>query len=284
MGTKRTPRSPRQKYGEELRLRRIAAGLTQEVLSEQVVCSPTLISHWEAGRRLPKPDDAQRIDRALGTDGFFVRWLEDLDTVFARYFATVADLESEATEIRLYGAALVPGLLQTSAYSRAVFKAYRPNYTAEELDEFVVSRGRRGLILDRPHVPTAWVLLDEAALRRRIGGPAVMAEQLHKIADMTEAGRLRMHVLPLVAGAHALLEGMVYLLTFADGAPLAYAEGLHTGNLMDDPATVAACHTSYNLALSNAASLDESVALVRAIAKEHESCSTPGTSSSTAPR
>jgi len=284
MTTKRAPRSPRQKYGEELRLRRVAAGLTQEALSEMVVCSPTLISHYEAGRRLPSPDDAQRIDRALGTDGFFARWLEDLDTVFAHYFSMVANLESEATEIRLYGAALVPGLLQTSEYSRAVFKAYRPNYSAEELDEFVVSRGQRGLVLQQSPTPEAWVLLDEAALRRRVGGPSVMAQQLHKIADMTDAGRLRMHVLPLAAGAHALLEGMLYLLTFADAAPLAYAEGLRTGNLMDDPALVVACHKSYNLALSNAASLDESVALVRAIAKEHESCSTPGMPSPTAPR
>ncbi|SCD63705.1 Helix-turn-helix domain-containing protein [Streptomyces sp. ScaeMP-e83] len=67
------PRTARQKYGNELRLRRLAVGMTQETLAEQVVCSPTLISHYEAGRRLPSPDDARRIDRALGTDGFFER-------------------------------------------------------------------------------------------------------------------------------------------------------------------------------------------------------------------
>ncbi|MBT3099974.1 helix-turn-helix transcriptional regulator, partial [Streptomyces sp. CBG30] len=65
------PRTAREKYGEELKLRRMAAGLTQEALAREVVCSPTLISHYEAGRRLPSPDDARRIDQALGTDGFF---------------------------------------------------------------------------------------------------------------------------------------------------------------------------------------------------------------------
>ncbi|MFC9227109.1 Scr1 family TA system antitoxin-like transcriptional regulator, partial [Streptomyces hygroscopicus] len=112
----RRPHTPREKYGEELRLRRIAAELTQEALSERVVCSPTLISHFEAGRRLPKPDDAARIDQALGTDGFFVRWLEDLESKYADHFAVVAELEPHATEIQQYSISLIPGLLQTEAY------------------------------------------------------------------------------------------------------------------------------------------------------------------------
>ncbi|WP_329306936.1 helix-turn-helix transcriptional regulator [Streptomyces sp. NBC_01260] len=270
MDISRKPRTPREKYGEELRLRRIAAGLTQEALSEQVVCSPTLISHWEAGRRLPKPDDARRIDIALNTDGFFVRWLADLDSKFARYFTAVAELERETTEIRQYGASLIPGLLQTAAYARAVFQAYRPNYRTEELDEFIVNRMERGRLLTESATPVTWTLLDEAALRRCIGGPQAMAEQLRKVADMAESGRLRLHVLTFASGAHALLESSLYLLNFADAAPLAYVEALRTGNLMDDPALVEACHASYTLALSEAASQQSSVALVRAIAEEHE--------------
>ncbi|PWS40813.1 transcriptional regulator [Streptomyces sp. ZEA17I] len=264
------PRTAREKYGEELKLRRMAAGLTQEALAREVVCSPTLISHYEAGRRLPSPDDARRIDQALGTDGFFERWLEDLDPAFAHYFGVVAELEQEATEIRQYGGSLIPGLLQTKEYSRAVFQAYRPNYCAEEVDELVVSRAKRGLLLEKTSAPETWTLLDEGALRRSIGGPRVMAEQLNKVADMADSGRLRLHVLPLACGAHALLEGMLYLLSFADAAPLAYIEGLHNGRLLDDPALVDACRTSYTLALSDAASRQKSVALVRSIAEEHE--------------
>ncbi|WP_329229002.1 helix-turn-helix transcriptional regulator [Streptomyces sp. NBC_01460] len=270
MAEARKTRTQREKYGEELRLRRVAAGLTQEALGEQVVCSPTLISHYEAGRRLPKPDDAQRIDVALKSDGFFVRWLEDLESKYAHYFAAVSELEREATEIRQYSSSLIPGLLQTASYARAVFQAYRPNYRAEDVDELVVSRMERGRLLTESSTPVAWTLLDEAALRRSIGGPKVMAEQLHKVADMAGSGRLRLHVLPFSSGAHALLESMVYLLNFADAAPVAYVEGLHTGHLMDDPALVEACHGSYTLALGDAAPLLESVALVRAVAEEYE--------------
>ncbi|MFJ9059003.1 helix-turn-helix transcriptional regulator [Streptomyces sp. NBC_00111] len=269
MAEARKTRTQREKYGEELRLRRVAAGLTQEALGEQVVCSPTLISHYEAGRRLPKPDDAQRIDVALKSDGFFVRWLEDLESRFPHYFAEVAELEREATEIRQYGAALIPGLLQTRAYAKAVYKAYRPNCRPDDLDAFLVNRLQRGQLLTSSSTPIAWTLLDESALRRRIGGPETMAEQLHKVADMAESGRLCLHVLPFASGAHSLLEGSVYLLNFADAAPLAYVEGLHSGQLIDSPAGVDACHASYTLALGAAAPSEESVALVRSIAEEY---------------
>lgn len=270
MGTNRKPRTAREKYGEELRLRRIAAGLTQEALSELVVCSPTLISHYEAGRRLPSPDDAQRIDQALNTDGFFSRWLEDLETKYANHFAAVAELEKRATLIQQFALSLVPGLLQTNGYAEALFRAYRPNHRREEVDKDVVIRTERAQILDGPLNPVLWTMLDEAVLRRQVGGPQVMAEQLRKIADMAEAGRLRLHVLPFGVGAHALQQSLLSLLSFADSAPVAYVEGFQTGNLMDDPGLVASSRTAYDLALSDAMSQRESLALVRAAAEEHE--------------
>ncbi|MFE9848318.1 Scr1 family TA system antitoxin-like transcriptional regulator [Streptomyces sp. NPDC005576] len=270
MVVEQKPRTLRERYGAELRLRRLAAGLKQEELGAQLLCSPTLVSHWEAGRRLPNPNDAQRIDLVLQTDGFFFRWLEDLDPRFAQYFQAVIELEREATEIRQYGASLIPGLLQTEAYALAVFRAYRTNYSAEPLDDWVVKRMERGQLLTKSSTPVAWTLLDEAALRRTTGGPGVMAEQLHKVADMAEAGRLRLHVLTFASGAHALLESMLYLLDFADASPIAYVEGILTGHLMDQPADVEACQRAYTIALSDAASCQESVALVRSIAKEYE--------------
>lgn len=262
--------TPRQKYGEELRLRRLAAGMTQEALAELVVCSPTLISHIEAGRRLPNPEDAQRIDQALGTDGFFVRWLKDLDSKYADHFAAAAELEQQATEIRQYGASLVPGLLQTDAYARAVLRAYRPNHLPEELDQRVVNRMERARILADPLGPVVWTLLDEAVLRRRVGGPRAMTEQLSKLADMAAGGRLRVHVLPFAAGEHALMEGMLSMMNFRDAAPVSYVEGVCTGTLMDDPALVSECQSAYTLALSDALPHKESLALIRAVAREFE--------------
>ncbi|BCL20620.1 helix-turn-helix domain-containing protein [Streptomyces tuirus] len=269
MDERRMLRTPRQKYGEEIRLRRTAARLTQEELGDQVVCSPTLISHFEAGRRLPKPDDAQRIDRALGTDGFFARWLEDLESTYDPRFAAAAELERQATLIQQFALALVPGLLQTPDYARAVFAAYRPTTTEQELDRQVVIRTERAQILDRPSAPVVWTLLDEAVLRRAVGGSKVMAKQLHKIADLAGSRRIRLHVLPYRVGAHPLMESLLTLMSFEDSAPVAYVDAYETGRLMDDPALVSACQTAYALALSDALSQQESLALVRAAAEDH---------------
>ncbi|MFG3252485.1 Scr1 family TA system antitoxin-like transcriptional regulator [Streptomyces sp. NPDC048172] len=265
----REHKSAREKYGEELRRRRVAAGLTQTELSVDVVCSHTLISHIEAGRRLPTPDDAKRLDKALKADDWFSRWLEDLEPRYADHFNEAAELERQATELRQYGAMLIPGLLQTPEYARTVFRAYSPNHTASEVDKQVVNRTERSLVLEEPTSPVVWTLLDEAVIRRPVGGRLVMPEQLTKIADMGESGRIRLHVLPFSAGAHSLMEGMVSLMSFSDSAPVAYVEGVVTGNLMDDPALVTECRASYDLAMSDALSQQDSLALMRAVAEDH---------------
>lgn len=262
-------RTPRQKYGDELRRRRTAAGMTQEALSSIVVCSPTLISHFEAGRRLPNPDDAARIDQALATDGWFARWLKDLERRFADHFTEAAELMQVAEEIREFGGMLVPGLLQTPAYAQEIFRTGCANPSGAAIDEQVINRMARSVLLDDPAFPVFWALLDEAAVRRPVGGPTVMAEQLEKIASLAESGRLRLHVIPFAAGSHSLMEGMLTLLSFADGAPVAYAEGVLTGRLIDDPARVARCRAMYDLALSDALPHHESLALLKAVAKEY---------------
>nr|WP_256255754.1 Scr1 family TA system antitoxin-like transcriptional regulator [Streptomyces sp. MUSC 14] len=110
---------------------------------------------------------------------------------------------------------------------------------------------------------------DEALLRRSIGGPQVMAEQLHRIADMAGAGRLRLHVPPYRVGAHALMQSLLTLMSFEDSAPVAYAEAFLIGQLLDDQALVSASQSAYALALSDASSRQESLTVVRAAAEEH---------------
>ncbi|MET9758129.1 DUF5753 domain-containing protein [Streptomyces sp. NPDC006372] len=196
-------------------------------------------------------------------------WLEDLENKYDPRFAAAAELERHATLIQQFALALVPGLLQTPDYARAVFAAYRLNRTDQELDRHVVIRTERARILDGPSAPVVWTLLDEAVLRRCVGGPQVMAEQLHKIADLAEARRIRLHVLPYRVGAHALMESLLTLMSFEDSAPVAYVDAFETGRLMDDPPLVSACQTAYALALSDALSQQESLALVRSAAEEH---------------
>ncbi|MEV5594393.1 helix-turn-helix transcriptional regulator [Streptomyces sp. NPDC052496] len=270
MAGERIPKS-RTAYGEELKAQREAAGLTQEKLSEMVIMSRTHIAHIEAGRRRPSMDDARRLDQVLSTGGVLARFLPTLDgKLMADHFEQVALFEQQTTMIREYAATLVPGLLQTEAYARAVFGSFFPPKNTEQCDSAVVTRLERAKILDAPDPPVLWVLLDEAVLRRPVGGPAVMAAQLRHIAELGERERVRLHVLPFSAGAHPLMESGLMLLCFDDAPSIAYVEGLYTGALYDDPAIVRNGQTAYALALSDAMSHTDSLVLIKAVAEEYE--------------
>jgi transcriptional regulator with XRE-family HTH domain len=263
--------SPAEFFGREIQRRRELMGLTQAKLGEQIVMSPQMIAHFEAARRKPRLDDAKRLDQALGTDGFFFRMRRALDDArFAHHFSTVRELEGLATVIQCYGSALIPGLLQTEAYASAVLRAGLQNPVPGKVEHRVAGRLERAKILEDPDKPVMWVLLDEHALRRSIGGPAAMGRQLRHIASLVRRGRIRLHVLPFSAGAHALLESMVILMWFADAPPLAYVEGLNTGRLLDDPAVVEACQASFDLALGDALSAAQSLALLEEVAEAYE--------------
>ncbi|MEV0092216.1 helix-turn-helix transcriptional regulator [Streptomyces sp. NPDC050738] len=261
----------RTSYGEELRRRREAAGLTQEELSVLAIMSRTHIAHIEAGRRRPSLDDARRLDQVLVTGGVFETFLPTKgEGAVAEHFKEALELEEEATAIRVYGPKLVPGLLQTEAYARAVLASGHPPRTPEELDRLLVTRIKRARILDNFHNPLVWALFDEAVLRRPVGGPAVMCQQLCHIVKLGESHRIRVHVLPFSAGFHALLEGLVSLMWFEDQPPVAYVEGLKTGKLLEVAPVVRACQTDYDHAMGDAMSHSDSLALIRSIAEDYE--------------
>ncbi|MEU7056868.1 helix-turn-helix transcriptional regulator [Streptomyces sp. NPDC046197] len=270
MAIEDNPRS-REQYGQELKRRREAAGLTQEELSQRAVMSRTHIAHIEAGRRRPDVEDARRLDQVLGTDGFFERFLPVLDgRKVAEHFAEALEFESKATEIREYAPKLVPGILQTAAYAREVLSSGATPKSADERDLLLATRLERARILDKFHSPKVWTLFDEAVLRRPVGGPAVMCEQLRHIAALGESHRIRVHVLPFSVGYHALLEGFVSLMWFEELPPIAYAEGLKSGRIWELSSVVRECQVAYDHALGDALSHRSSLALIRSVAEDYE--------------
>ncbi|WP_406862955.1 helix-turn-helix transcriptional regulator [Streptomyces sp. HUAS MG47] len=261
----------RRKYGEELRRRREAAGLTQEQLSERTIISRTHLAHMEAGRRRPSVEDARRLDKALGPDDFFERFLPTLDgKAVAEHFAEALEFEGVATVIRVYAAKLVPGILQTEAYAREVLSSGSSPKSDEARDKLLATRLERARILDDFDSPVVWTILDEAVLRQHVGGHAVMCEQLRHIVRIGESRRIRVHVLPFSVGYHALMEGVVSLMWFAELPPIAYVEGLKTGRVWEDPFMVRECQVAYDHALGDTLSHRNSLALIRSIAEEYE--------------
>ncbi|MFI2721802.1 Scr1 family TA system antitoxin-like transcriptional regulator [Streptomyces collinus] len=257
-------------YGDWLKEQREAAGLTQQQLAEVAVMTRTHIAHIEAGRRVPSPEDARRLDDALGTGNVLSSFLPQEEVAVADYFEAARLLEQQAVMIREFALSFVPGILQTERYARAVLSTSFPPVSEEERDRLVVTRLERAKVLDDPVTPVVWALLDEAVLRRHIGGPGVMAEQLNHLVRLAETGRIQVHVLPFALGTHPLLSNMLTLMWFEDQPPVAYGEGLWMGRVHDSPSIVQEIQHRYDFALGNALPLKESLALLRATARDCE--------------
>lgn len=164
---------------------------------------------------------------------------------------------------------LIPGLLQTPAYARAVCRAYQPTTPKEAIEELVRARMDRAHILDDPTRPLLWAVIDEAALRRVTGAREAMAEVLRHIAELIHRSRAIVQVLPFDAGAHPAMQGCVKLMDFDGAPPLVYLEGIGTGRLEDDPATVARYRHYYELLTASALSPEKSLVLIEAMAQDY---------------
>ncbi|MGW7031703.1 helix-turn-helix domain-containing protein [Streptomyces xanthophaeus] len=263
--------SPRAMLGAELRVARERAGKSQAELAEPLFVSGSFIGQLEAGTRRMHLDFARQIDEILGTDGFFARNCgAAAKSKYPDHFAAVAEVEALAKEIRDYAPQLIPGLLQTEAYARAVCRAYQPTATEQVIDELVENRLARASLLTDPTSPLLWCVFDEAVIRREVGSGEVMAEALRHIIGLARSHRIIVQVIPFRAGAHAGMTGLLKLMSFADAPPLSYAEGNGTGQLFDDPATVARHVLNYDLLTASALSPRDSLAMIESAAKDYE--------------
>ncbi|MFM9456901.1 helix-turn-helix domain-containing protein [Streptomyces europaeiscabiei] len=262
--------SPRALLGAELRHARERAGLSQEDLGQRLFVSGSFVGQLESAVRRLQPEIARLIDVALETGDFFLRNCQAAaKSKYPEHFAEAAEAETEATEIREYAPLLIPGLLQAPAYTRAICRAYRPTAPQKVIDELVTARMERARILDDPTEPLLWAVLDEAALRRVTGGRQVMAEALRHIIGLVRRSRVVVQVLPFEAGAHAAMQGALKLMDFDEAPPLVYYEGVGTGRLEDDPATVRHQRRTYEFLTAAALSPENSLVMLEAMAQDY---------------
>jgi transcriptional regulator with XRE-family HTH domain len=263
--------NPRAFFGAEVRRMRVDAGLTQEELGARMFLSGAYIGQIEATTRVPNKRLAERFDAALEASGHFVRVYELVERQREHpvFFETYAELEPKATKIEEYTARLIPGLLQTPAYARAVFRAVWPYTPEEKIEEMVQARMKRARILEDPAGVQLWEILDEAVIRQQGLEREQMREQLEHIANLIRARRIVVQVLPLSVGLHALTGGPLTLMTFADAPKVAYTEAPHTGTILDDPELVKDCELSYDLARAAALSPEASLAFLESAMKDY---------------
>ncbi|MFD7980140.1 Scr1 family TA system antitoxin-like transcriptional regulator [Streptomyces sp. NPDC059071] len=261
-------------FGELLKERREAAGLSQNDLGARVFVSGAYIGLFEQGIRKPQLELARRFDEVLQTGGIFERtWRKLIDkSPYAEYFNAAAELEAVATKICEFAPTVVPGLLQTPEYARAVTLGGNPVATDDYVDEKVTSRLKRQEILRDATGPEYWAILHENAVLTPMGGPAVLARQLDHIATLVRNRRAVVAVLPREVGEHAWMTGTLKLMEFSDQPPTAYTETEFSGTLLDDPAVVKATQRAYDLLRVAALSPKASLALIESAAEDFRRC------------
>jgi transcriptional regulator with XRE-family HTH domain len=235
--------------GAQLRRLREAKGISREEAGYLIRASESKISRMELGRVGFKERDIADLlslygiihqdERAallaLARQAKTPGWWQRYGDILPSWFQTYLGLEEAASLIRTYEVQFVPGLLQTEDYARAVITHGNPGASAEEIERRVSLRLKRQQLLTRSNAPQLWAVVDEAALRRPMGSPAVMAAQIESLIKSSELPNVTLQVLPFHVGAHSAEAGAFTILRFPepDLPDVVYTEQL-TGALYLD--------------------------------------------------
>lgn len=258
-------RSARELYGMELRRQRQLAGVSLDRLSDIVNYSKTQLHGVETTERLPLPPLSAKLDAAFGTGGLFEGlWGIIQRERFPDRYRRFMELADQATDIHEYAGHLVPGLLQTRAYARALLRVGDPEASEEEIARKVELRLERQGRLGEADGPYLWVLLEEGVLRRPVGGPLTMREQLQALLSFAESPRIEIQIIPYAHGEHALLDSTLTLLTMPNTTTVGYVESNYSGQLIEDPVEAMKRRRAYDLLRANALSPRDSAAMIKA--------------------
>ncbi|MFI5728059.1 helix-turn-helix domain-containing protein [Streptomyces cyaneofuscatus] len=224
-------------FGSRVRKLRMAAGLTQtEVGTLTHVVGSRIAQIERATGAKPTLELTRSLDRELVADDLLIDlWPYVYREAYPDWSQAFIAYSARAAVIRQYSSHAVPGLLQTPEYARALLSMGHSLRDAEHLEERVAARLERQNRLTGPDRPELWIILDEAVLRRPVGGSAVMRGQLTNLLRMAEEPNITIQVLPFDQGAHGALAGSLTVLVLPDGAQVAYTEGAHHGQLTEEP-------------------------------------------------
>jgi transcriptional regulator with XRE-family HTH domain len=242
-----SPTALRIVLGAQLRRMREARQITPEAAGYAIRASHSKISRLETGRVSFKDRDiadlltlygvteqAKRDElRELAARANSPSWWHDYSDLLARWFEDYLGLEEAAVQIDTYEAQFVPGLLQTEDYASAVILLQYSN--PREINRRVSLRIARQAILTRPEPTSLWAVLDEAVLRRPLGGPRAMRAQLRHLIEMAQMPNITIQFVPLAAGGHAAAGGSFSMLHFADDdlPDMVYLEQLASAQYLD---------------------------------------------------
>lgn len=247
-------RALRLAVGAQLRRLREAGGISRQRAGYVIRGSEAKISRLELGRVGYKQRDVADLLTLYGVHDPREReaflnlarqaslpgWWQKYGDVLPSWFEMYVGLEQAADVIRGYQVQFVPGLLQTAEYARAVILLGDPTTRTQDINHRVSLRLARQELLTRPHAPRVWVIMDEAVLRRPIGGSDVMRAQLQHLINLTELPNVTLQIVPFQVGGHAAAGGPFNILRFRDPDvnDIVYLEQLTSASYLDKPADV----------------------------------------------
>lgn len=251
----------RRFFGQHARRLRIEDGYTHQWIGEQVRYSDDAISKMESGERPPPDGIPEFLDELYQTRGLLAA-LGHEARVDASGFPDWLEQEQRATDIRTYDPRLIPGLLQTEEYARVVVKTFSPWADEQRVTEAVNARLARQAVLERAVIR---VVIEEAALERVVGGPAVQIPQLNRLVALPD--NVAVHVVPTDAGLHPGHDGPLTILRFAPkkGRTMARTESRSRGIVIDDALGVARAERAFDEIVATALPRVRSAGWVQAL-------------------
>ncbi|GHI39653.1 helix-turn-helix domain-containing protein [Streptomyces violascens] len=257
--------SPLKHFGSEVQLERERLGMKRAALGKAANCGYSLVAKVETGERVPTLEFAQACDRMFPhSNGRFVRlWPLALRYAFPPWFRAYVELEEKATSVRMFHPQLVPGLVQTEGYARAVLRTGRPT----NLDDLVTARIERQRILTREKPTRLWLVLNEVVLRNVVGTKDVMRAQLAHLRDLAENPAHRVQIIR-DNGKHHGWASPFSLLSFSEGADVVHVDGFPKGYVLAETDDVASAQDAYDLLKAMAAPPDETAELIDSITKD----------------
>ncbi|MDI2130883.1 helix-turn-helix domain-containing protein [Yinghuangia seranimata] len=258
-------------FGAVLQALREHAGLSRVEFAARVRFSKHTVESVELGRRMPEPDFVEWAEPVLGDTGALrraARYVSRGDPGLAAWFRRWARLEKVAVSLCTYECRLLPGLVQSEGYARAVFENSIPTLTDDQLTAQVAARlERQNILRERPSSRFSFIV-EESVFRRRLGGPEVTRAMFEHVLALTAPRNVTLQVMAQDADFHACLDGPVSLLETPDGRRFAYSEGQQTGRFMSAPKDVSVLYQRYDTLRSQALSPSESRCLVERLRGE----------------
>ncbi|MBT2364372.1 helix-turn-helix transcriptional regulator [Streptomyces sp. ISL-10] len=256
-------------YGKLLKLFRERAHFTQQALADAVGYSYEQAASIEQGRRPAKAAFTDAAERVLDAGGALAVLQDDVDRAkLPSFFWDFALIETEAVSRFSYDPLLVPGLLQTEEYARALFAGHCPPLEDEIIEQHTEARLNRQKLLTRTPLVDLSFVIEEAALHNPIGGREVMRGQLERLLEVRALRNVEVQVMPSGRGFHPGLNGAFVVLETLEHRQVGYVESQETGVVVSDPANVSACGLRYGKLRSQALSAEESARRIERLAGE----------------